>query len=202
MIKIMISDLFTITKNEAFVEYVKGINEDIRLLMVPSTPSETVKCSHYAEATKQCFVEKGISISKCDIVFSKNDVMNMDDYNFIYLMGGDPFTQNKFLSEIGLKEKLNSFEGVVCGMSAGALNMCETTVVTPDDDIEKLHIMEGIGLVPFSVDVHFSVHNRKQTHALDRLDFDVYCIPNDGAIILDNEFKTFGSVQSFFELRN
>ncbi len=47
----------------------------------------------------------------------------VENADFIYLSGGDTYTQHQFFEKIGLKDILKNFDGILMGQSAGALNM-------------------------------------------------------------------------------
>lgn len=101
------------------------------------------------------------------------------------LMGGDTQRQNEFLESYKLVETLKNYEGLIIGISAGAINMAKIglvdTRVAPHFDSRPKEYVEGT-LLPLSYEKKF------------------YGLCEDGVIIHKNEqFSHFGKV---FEVEN
>ena len=60
------------------------------------------------------------------------------DYHVVILGGGHVPTQNNFFRQIGLKEKLNGFSGIIIGISAGSMNCAETVYAHPELEGEAI----------------------------------------------------------------
>ena len=74
----------------------------------------------------------------------------------IWISGGDTLKQIKYLKEYNLIPILQKKEGLTIGMSAGSINMAKRVVLpsTLNNNIPKLKIYEGIGLVDINIYPH------------------------------------------------
>lgn len=77
----------------------------------------------------------------------------------VWLSGGDTPTQFRYLQEYGLSEVIKKHNGVVIGMSAGAINMAKTAVCTVACGHERQEIYADLGCVKMSVEPHFTSDN-------------------------------------------
>ena len=81
------------------------------------------------------------------------------DCNFIMLAGGHVPTQNAFLQKIGLRQLLQGFEGVVMGISAGAMNCADTVYAQPEEPGESSadfqRDLSGLGLAKVNILPHY-----------------------------------------------
>lgn len=59
------------------------------------------------------------------------------------------------LTRHGLLPIIRRFPGVLIGVSAGALALCKDCIMTKDEDYPETRIIEGMGFVDFSVEVHY-----------------------------------------------
>ncbi len=188
---ILISDFNSIMKNDKFVTQIKDKINNKSVLFVPSEVEMVVKSSKYINDIINIFKEYDIHFDVInhftDKSYSKSYLTDINKYGLIFLMGGRTLTQKETLSKYNFKEVLNNYKGVVIGMSAGALNMCEDSILTPGDgDVNKTLKFKGLGLVNLTVDVHFSISDTDYFKHFDTLDKKVYCIADSGAVIENN----------------
>jgi len=78
----------------------------------------------------------------------------------LILAGGHVPTQNRFFREIGLKERINGYEGIVIGISAGTMNSAEMVYAAPEEEGESVdenyqRFLQGAGLTDVMVIPHF-----------------------------------------------
>ena len=69
-------------------------------------------------------------------------------------------TQNAFFRQIGLREKIRRYAGVVLGISAGSMNCAEVVYAQPEEPGEAVdpcyvRYMQGLGLTHVNVLPHF-----------------------------------------------
>jgi dipeptidase E len=102
--------------------------------------------------------------------------------NLIYLAGGQPSILLERLKQKGIDRLLRSYTGVIVGRSAGALILGASFLAT-NRYPRKSKVVEGIGLVDFSVKVHYEP---SQDVALEEFSRNgrVYAIPQSSALIL------------------
>ena len=94
------------------------------------------------------------------------------------------------LYDLGIKEAIAAFDGVVMGTSAGALIQLDEYHLNEEEGY-PYQIQEGLGLIGgFDIDVHYE---ENETHvsgiirSIEDMDRPVVCMPNDGGMILDGE---------------
>lgn len=135
------------------------------LVAIPCAENSEELQAHLSFFTEQ-LEEAGIVFDKHVILSSS--MSHAEQYNyiksadFIYLMGGYPFAQKDFILQNKLEDVLRSYQGVILGISAGAMNMSKYIImVTDGPNSNEIHIEEGLGLVDFSVFPHcaFSGNN-------------------------------------------
>lgn len=108
------------------------------------------------------FAEAGIPFSSYQVL----DAFNADragelvmDSDLIVLAGGHVPTQNAFFQEIGLREILEDYHGVVMGISAGTMNCADVVYVQPEEEGESDPDFErfapGLGLTEVNVCPHY-----------------------------------------------
>ena len=71
-------------------------------------------------------------------------------------------TANAFLHEIKLKEKLESFKGVLIGISAGSMNQAKEVYAQPEEqgepsDPDYIKFLPGLGTTDISVLPHYQM---------------------------------------------
>ncbi len=86
----------------------------------------------------------------------------LDGADFILLTGGKCIVQNEFCHKIHLLDILESGNGVCVGVSAGAMNMCETVANFPEElsDLGQPLWLQGIGVCRDIIIPHFDGKNR------------------------------------------
>lgn len=80
---------------------------------------------------------------------------SVTEADVVWLAGGDTPTQFNYLKKYGLDSIIKNHEGVIIGMSAGAINMAETAICTLSCGHHKQEIYSGLGCVDISVEPHF-----------------------------------------------
>lgn len=81
--------------------------------------------------------------------------------NIIYLPGGHTPTEMDFFRELHLKDKLNNFNGLIIGTSAGSMNMAKTVYCPPELEGEAIDpkfnkFFDGLGLTDINILPHHS----------------------------------------------
>ena len=110
----------------------------------------------------EAFREAGIEFSK----LMKLDRRNQQDAqlliwksDLIILSGGHVPTQNAFFQEIGLRELLKNYQGVVMGISAGSMNAATRVYAQPEEAGESapdfVRYYPGLGLTHVNILPHY-----------------------------------------------
>ena len=91
--------------------------------------------------------------------FSKE---KLHSYDVIWLGGGHVPTQNRFFTEIGLREKLEGFPGIVIGISAGTMNAADVVYAQPEHKGEAVNpefkrFIKGLNLTKTQILPHYQM---------------------------------------------
>lgn len=185
----MIKYLFSnIDKVNGFSELQsKYLSKDLRncnnILFVPSD-YDNEKYTIYKDKIISWFDNIGISFKENHLV-SLDDELN--DYDVIFLMGGNPIKQIEIINKINLKNLINKAK-VVIGVSAGAINLSNEAIYY-NDYSEKIEIYDGIGLTDINVYPHFDINNKEFLEEIKMVSKikALIALPNESFIKLDDE---------------
>lgn len=133
-----------------------------RCLFIASAPDDPGFTDRVAEEMAACFAEAGLGFSK----LYKLDRRNQEDAklliwksDLILLSGGHVPTQNAFFQELGLKELLQDYQGLILGISAGSMNAAARVYVQPEEAGESvpefIRFVEGLGLTDVNILPHY-----------------------------------------------
>jgi len=122
--------------------------------------------------------------------------------NFIILGGGHTPSQNRFFREIGLRDLLNDYDGIIWGISAGSMNCAETVYAAPEEDGEALdpdyeRFLTGLALTKTTILPHYNYWKDRTLDGLDYINEIVlpdsmgksFCYITDGSYILVKDGK-------------
>ena len=148
-----------------FVDNLRScLPERIRCLFVTSAPDDWAFTERVAEEMAACFEEAGLEFEELYIL----DRRNQDDAqmliwksDFIILSGGHVPTQNAFFQEIGLRNLMRNYQGVVLGISAGTMNAADRVYIQPEEPGESVpefpRFAEGLGITHINVLPHYQM---------------------------------------------
>jgi len=138
--------------------------ERAKVLFIAANPNDTEKSESYRNAFLYAFPFHGMIIE----TYTVCDCRDMDaaaqlaDYDVIILSGGHVPTQNIFFQHIGLKEKLDGYNGIIIGISAGTMNCAEIVYAHPELDGEAIdpkyeRFIPGLGLTKRMILPHYQM---------------------------------------------
>ena len=134
------------------------------------------------------------------IVFDLNkDNSYYNDIDGLIFCGGYPDKILINLKSKGFDKILGKITVPVMASSAGSLVIGEKCIITPDEDYPDLLVLQGLKLVPFSVEVHYESSNEKY---LKNLDKNIYGIYDGSGIFWDGEIKLIGRVKHLNDFNN
>lgn len=126
-------------------DFVKELKKDFRVnsrcLYVTATPDDREGNKEAARFFTQAFRDTGFLLQDfeiCDRTNYREKLERIHEYQFILFGGGHVPTQNRFLQEIGIIERLHDFHGVVMGISAGSMNAAYRVYIQPEEAGESL----------------------------------------------------------------
>lgn len=131
-------------------------------LILSSDPENTRMGDEMQSFFREAFAAGGMSVSRVDVCDRRNveAADRLCCYGVLILAGGHVPTQNAFFREIGLREKIRRYAGVVMGISAGTMNSAELVYSQPEEPGEAVdpyyvRYMQGLGLTHVNVLPHF-----------------------------------------------
>lgn len=136
--------------------------QDARVLIVCANPDNHEKNDGVYACLKEALPMSGLSVSylaQCD---DRNPdiIENLPDMDVIILAGGHVPTQNKFMKQLHLKERLLEFKGILVAWSAGSMNCAEVVYAGPELEGEALDPLyerwiTGLGITNINIYPHF-----------------------------------------------
>lgn len=199
-----ISILTSMFHNDFSIKFAERLNEIIvnrkNFVFIASEFNDLQEINdRYFKLFLSKFQNAGIRFSDCCIVddrMTKEEAQRVvKDGDVIWISGGDTPTQFKYLKEYGLDKVLTNHNGVIIGMSAGAINMAKIAVCTTTCDHHQQEIYRALGLVDISVEPHFDyIHVTDELLELSN-DYCIYGLCDGAAIICkDGDVEFLGDI--------
>lgn len=111
-----------------------------RCLFICSNPEDTREAANFGRDFAAAFKEAGIELFRYEVLDGRNkDAAQLLIWqsDLIVLSGGHVPTQNLFFQELGLKDLLANYMGVVLGISAGSMNCARRVYAQPEESGES-----------------------------------------------------------------
>ncbi len=151
-------------EKNGFVERLRErVGENANFLVFPGDPDNFELNDEMMDTFVKCFEYHGMHIQSAVMCDSRNEYRAqefIDHSDLILLGGGHVPTQAAFFERIGLREKLQGFEGVIMGVSAGSMNSADIVYAQPempgesvDPDYERF--IPGLGLTDVNIMPHY-----------------------------------------------
>jgi dipeptidase E len=133
-----------------------------RCLFICSAPDDPGFTDRVSREMAEAFQEAGMEFSrlyKLDRRNQKDAQLLIWKSDFIILSGGHVPTQNKFFQEIGLRDMLENYQGVILGISAGTMNAAGRVYAQPEEAGESVpefkRFLSGLGITHVNVLPHY-----------------------------------------------
>lgn len=153
-----------LSNDNGFIDHIRDVLPQWpRVLFICADPDDHEGTCSFANDFLVAFREAGIPFGG----FSVLDGYNAADAeiliatcDFIILSGGHVPTQNRFFRDIGLRELLEDFPGVVMGISAGSMNCADVVYAQPEEEGESIdpdyeRFLPGLGLTDINILPHY-----------------------------------------------
>lgn len=135
--------------------------KDARVLIICAGPGEYGKNDSVYACMKEAFPMSGLSVSAIEKCDDRNlDVVeDLQNVDVLILAGGHVPTQNKFMKQLKLKERLADFEGIVVAWSAGSMNCADVVYAGPELEGEAVDPLyerwiSGLGITDINIYPH------------------------------------------------
>ena len=123
-------------------------------VFICSDPNSPERTDRFAQAVKASLEAADLSFSRFVVLDGRNRAQAgelLHGADLIVLAGGHVPTQNRFFAQLGLKELLHAFDGVLVGISAGSMNCAELVYAQPELEGEAMdpnyrRFLPGLGL--------------------------------------------------------
>ena len=141
----------------------KGSAKAPYLLMISAAPDDRAFTDSVLEGMTTCVRNSGIKPSHITMLDRRNCKKAkelIDKADWVVLCGGHVPTQNRFIHEIGLKELLKDYDGLVMGCSAGSMNCADIVYSHPEMQGEAAdgtyrRWLKGLGLTRLQIIPHY-----------------------------------------------
>lgn len=136
--------------------------DNSRCLMITAFPDDYDACDEMRSFFENAVRRSALSISCFDIWDGRTvntDRELLHSYDVVFLGGGHVPTQNAFFRKLGLRDKIQSFDGIIIGISAGTMNCADTVYAEPELPGEAVdpyyeRFIQGLGLTDTNVLPH------------------------------------------------
>lgn len=136
--------------------------QDARVLIICANPDNHEKNDGVYACLKEAFPMSGLSISSIDQCDDRNpnSIDSLENIDVLILAGGHVPTQNKFMKQLRLKERLLDYKGIVVAWSAGSMNCADVVYAGPELEGEAVDPLyerwiTGLGITDINIFPHF-----------------------------------------------
>lgn len=153
------------SRNRFLEQFQKACPKHPQVLMITATPDDPAKNQEMSEYFTKVFAASRIETKALRMLERSTagclaEWLSMSDV--VILGGGHVPTQNHFFHELGLREKLQNFSGVIMGISAGSMNCAEVVYAQPElageaSDPGYRRFLEGLGLTRLQILPHYQM---------------------------------------------
>lgn len=193
-------------QHNGLLDSLKSIwTQNANVLIICADPSDYHKNDSVCNCLKKSLPMSGLSISRIDKCDGRNPnvVDDLGSIDVLVLAGGHVPTQNKFMKQLHLRERLQGYNGIIVAWSAGSMNCADIVYAGPElegeasDPLYKRWI-SGLGLTDINIFPHFQ--SLKDDHLdgmrlieditfADSIGHELIAL-NDGSYIMIDEGKT------------
>lgn len=150
-------------ENGLIDELKKDWKDDSSCVLIAATPDAHEMNDEMADFFEEKLIASGLSVKEmvlCDDRNGEEIVEKLEEFDMVILGGGHVPTQNAFFEKIKLREKIQDFDGIIMGISAGTMNCAEIVYAQPElsgesTDPEFQRFIPGLGLTKMMVLPHY-----------------------------------------------
>lgn len=135
---------------------------------------------------------------------NKEIIEQLSEMDVLILAGGHVPTQNSFMKRIGLKERLQAWNGLLIAWSAGSMNCAETVYAGPELPGEAIdpnyqRWISGLGITKTNILPHFETLRDEMLDGMrlieditysDSMGHEIIALNNGSYIVIDNGIET------------
>jgi len=153
-------------EKNGFVENLRQFwKAEMKGLIIAAAPDAFEGNDEMRDFFEQAFQNGNIPVTKFDLWdYRSHDISaeELNQYDIIMLGGGHVPTENHFFKLIHLREKLQNYQGIILGVSAGTMNSAEVVYAQPELPGESVdpkyeRYLRGLGLTPIQILPHYQM---------------------------------------------
>lgn len=153
-------------EKNGFVENMKQFwKPEMKGLIIAASPDCFEGNDEMQDFFENAFRNSGVPVTGFDLWdYRSQDICEetLTQYDVVMLGGGHVPTQNSFFEQIGLREMMEQYDGIVIGVSAGTMNSADTVYAQPElvgesVDPEYARYLRGLGLTEVMVLPHYQM---------------------------------------------
>ena len=152
-------------KNYLIENFQKYWKQDAKCLYITAMPDNFALNDEIRSGMRATWEKGGFSISSFDVWDDRTKDFSyetLQSYDVIILGGGHVPTQNAFFQRISLREKIQNFDGIIIGISAGTMNSADIVYAQPEEAGEGVDpyyqkFITGLGLTKINVCPHYQM---------------------------------------------
>jgi len=187
-----------------------------RLVYICTDPEAHESTDNFEKLMTDYFRKMDIEFSEIHVLDSRKPANEctklINSASVVFLMGGRTLLQYQFIIKNNLAESLKNHTGIIMGVSAGAINMAELSLLAPTESSGSVPVMykgvsladipaimyNGIGLADITTTPHFDPEDKNLIDNI-LLPFshktDIYAMEDDSAILIyDGKKQLFGNI--------
>ena len=188
----------------------KTINDawknDSKVMIISGSPEYYDKNDSVLFCLKGAFSLSNLSASEVLMCDGRNKEIGerLPEMDVLILAGGHVPTQNSFMKTIGLKERLQAWDGLLIAWSAGSMNCAEMVYAGPElpgeaIDPEFQRWISGLGITKINIFPHFEALKDEMLDGMrlieditypDSIGHEIIALNNGSFIVLDNGTDT------------
>lgn len=153
------------------------------------------KTDGYCKFFLNMFEEKGIHFEESYVVDGRMTIevaqRAVETADVVWLSGGDTPTEFGYLQQYGLDKILKQYDGVIIGMSAGAINMADSAICTLSCGHDRQQIYEALGCVTIHVEPHFLRDSVSDELLELSKEYEIYGLCDESIIVRSNDKTEF-----------
>ena len=193
-------------ENDDFKEKLtENINKDLvsndSLVFICSSPDDYERTDYYFKSNRKWLSSGGIKFDNYHLLDNRIDRSEANNYiknsSCVVLMGGITREQIEYIKENNFIETLQKYNGVIIGISAGAINLAVNSLCLEEPKNAETIRYNGIGLTEKIIYPHFSIDDHEIVDELTKYSKDtvIHGICECGAIIeRENETIYLGDI--------
>ncbi len=175
---------------------------DSKVMIISGSPEYYDKNDSVLFCLKGAFPLSNLGVSEvlmCD-ERNKEIIERLPEMDVLILAGGHVPTQNIFMKTIGLKERLQAWDGLLIAWSAGSMNCAEMVYAGPELPGEAIdpkfqRWISGLGITKINIFPHFEALKDEMLDGMrlieditysDSMGHEIIALNNGSFIVLDN----------------